>query len=59
MLTQWEKEIRMLEDWLENPRTKEYCQRDAVVKSGEKSQPKEQLDEDALVPTQGEKLIET
>jgi hypothetical protein len=29
------------------------------VKSGEKSWLKEQLDKDALVPTYGEKLIET
>jgi hypothetical protein len=29
------------------------------MKSGEKSQPEEQLDEAALVPTQGEKLKET
>jgi hypothetical protein len=52
MLTQWEKELKMLEDWLRNPETEEDYQKDAVMKSGEEFQPEEQLDEVGLVPTQ-------
>jgi hypothetical protein len=46
----------MIEDWLGNQGTKEYFQRDAVMKSREKSHPEEKLDEATLLPIQGEKL---
>jgi hypothetical protein len=54
MLTQWEKELKMLEDWLRNPETEEDCQKDAVMKSGEEFHPEEQLDEVGLLPAQGD-----
>jgi len=25
VLAQWDKDLRIIEDWLENPGTKEYC----------------------------------
>jgi hypothetical protein len=33
MLTQWEKELKLLEDWLSHPETEVDCHEDAVVKS--------------------------
>jgi hypothetical protein len=38
MLTHWEKELKLLEDWLGNPGTKGYFPRDTVVKNGDKFQ---------------------
>jgi hypothetical protein len=40
MLTQWEKELKLLEDWLRNPGTEEDFQRDAVVKNEENYSPR-------------------
>jgi hypothetical protein len=32
-LTQWEKELEMLEDWLNHPKIEEDYQRDAIMKN--------------------------
>jgi hypothetical protein len=35
MLTQWEIELRMLEDWLDNPEPTDDCQKTVMQISGE------------------------
>jgi hypothetical protein len=54
MLTQWEIDLNMMEDWLGNAGTKEDCSRDAIVNNEENLQPKEKMDEDGIVLAQEE-----
>jgi hypothetical protein len=54
MLTQWEIELNMMEDWLGNPGTKEDCPRDAIVNNEENLQPKKKMDEVGIVLAQEE-----
>jgi hypothetical protein len=54
MLTQWEKELKLLEEWLSNLVIEEDCQRDAVVKSrGEEFHLEGQLGNAEFVSMQG------
>jgi hypothetical protein len=58
MLTQWEKELEMLEDWLNNPEPEEGLPRDSHAKIGGEYQPEEQLEEAGVVPAENwQKLI--
>jgi hypothetical protein len=41
MLTQWEKEFKMMKDWLDNTDTEDNFQKDVVVKIEEEFQPEE------------------
>jgi hypothetical protein len=52
IITQWEKELKLLEDRLILPDIEEYFPRDAVVKSGEEFQPEDQLENVGLVPAE-------
>jgi hypothetical protein len=52
MLTQWEQELKILENWLDNLETEKYCHREAVMQVKKEFQPKEKLDEYGLVPSQ-------
>jgi hypothetical protein len=38
ILTQWEKELKMMEDWLRNLEIEEIYQKDVVMRSGEEFQ---------------------
>jgi len=54
MVTQWEKQLNMLEDWLRNLEMKEDYKEDAVMRRGEKIQHEEQLENAEIRPTQGD-----
>jgi hypothetical protein len=51
-------DLRMLEDWLDNIKTKEDCHKEIFIQSGEEFHPEEKLDEVEFVPVQGEEPIE-
>jgi hypothetical protein len=46
------EELKLLEDWLSNPETKEDFQKETIMQSGEEFQHEEQLDEVGLMPSQ-------
>jgi hypothetical protein len=53
MLTLWEKELEMLEDWLNNPKELEKDCQETIMHRAE-FQSEEQLEEDGVEPTQEE-----
>jgi hypothetical protein len=54
MLTQWEKELRMLEDWLCHPDIEDDFPKETFMQSKEKFHPKEQLEIVGVAPAQEE-----
>jgi len=54
MITHSDEKLKLLEDWLSDPVTKEDFQKETVMQSEEELHPKEQLDGAGFVPAQGE-----
>jgi hypothetical protein len=52
LLIQWEMDLKMLEDWLDNPKPKYGCQ--GIAKPEETCPHREQLEEDGMQPVQSE-----